>query len=225
MTEMLARVLRMRGRIGLAIVAAILLTSPALAQQEAAQGHAEADTGVLLGFRHINSLADLPPESQLVASFKVAAPYDDHSGRPVQIWERELWSTLQRQPLTQATSQISPKYGLSAPQMRELAIIWMQAHMIVGRLRSDSPALIELRNKALAFVSISGRNPLALGAAAAVLNDLHECAVEDFDRLLEGSADRKTEGWLIAVATQCDAHFAHLPRQSLRLPGQAQSTC
>ncbi|HEY1604682.1 MAG TPA: hypothetical protein VGF77_03715 [Allosphingosinicella sp.] len=133
-------------------------------------------------------------------------------GEPLDGWEDALVAALGKATPEAAADQLAGRFGLPAPQMRELIRLWLFAET-----RSDDPTSQqqdELRARFLSLLRASRRSPLVLEAATVGLVGDPGCR-DEFQPLLAGSKNPVEDGWRVAdVESTCAPLYAHFARLS-----------
>ena len=131
------------------------------------------------------------------------APYTDGG---VGILRNEVRLSLRTHSPDVAADSIAAKHGIASADMRRLVRAWViaQSHRYGGGEDWKSA----VREELLALAPRLRGNPLALSLLAETLDMTTEnCTAQDFEALIQGSADPAADGHRIAVSATCSANF------------------
>lgn len=149
----------------------------------------------------IGARAELPaPDKQSLDIYRsVHKPFSSSYGQPLDGWEDALVAALEKSSPERAADELAGRFGLPAPQMRELVRLWLFAQASFDDRTSRQQD--ELRTRFVALLTASHRAPLVLEAAAASFTTNYRCRDSDFEPLLAGSRNPAEDAWRVAQAT------------------------
>src|SRR5215217_5968326 len=144
------------------------------------------------------------PTREEIAQFREAGPSGrSYESAPLVQWEEALLAALAHMTPDQAADALAPRFEIERGQMRDLVRLYIRTR---ERGTTDE-AEAALRRQLRDLAAGRGRSLLVLQATAESLDQLNQCAAEDFAALMSGSAQPAADAWAIANASPCGANF------------------
>ena len=149
----------------------------------------------------------IQPTGKEIKEAITAQSYTPYAEGDFVAWRQDLGVLLKRGDLDMATATLAAKYGIARTEMRRLLSAWIVAksrqygsdHAWVTAVRAELHVVMPLvRGKALGLAIIAD----ALSATS------DDCSADDFNSLMQASADPTADGYMIATTSSCTGNFA-----------------